>query len=481
LSADTLTAWKYHTATSHSLQSVANDRGGLDWPNQPLPFKIYESVSPLPLGVDSIARSAGEGGVKLETLAHLCLYANGITKVIRGHPFRAAACTGALYHIELYLICQDVPGLQAGVYHYAAHDHSFRQLRQGDFRQALIDASGNEPSIAQAPAIIVCTSTFWRNAWKYRARAYRHCFWDSGTVLANLFALTANPFGAAEAHAIPARLVLGFADAAVNRLLEVNPDHEAALCLIALGTDPQPAPPSPPIEPLNLPTQRLSPSETDYPLIRETHAASSLQTGSDAAAWRALSHHPSAVSAPASVPNRPIEDVIRGRGSARRFLPAPIELAQLQTMLQAARRRPPSDIELALTDTYVIVNAVDGLASGTYYLGDDLEQLRPGDFRNVAGFLALGQGLAADAAVNVYSLANLHTVLETYGDRGYRAAQLEGGIIGGNLYLAAYSLGLGATGLTFFDDDVIRFFAPHAANKSVMFLTAIGQPLRRQL
>jgi len=50
---------------------------------------------------------------------------------------------------------------------------------------------------------------------------------------------------------------------------------------------------------------------------------------------------------------------------------------------------------------------------------------------------------------------------------------------GGKLYLAAYALGLGATGLTFFDDDVTRFFSPHAAGKSVMFLDAIGHPARR--
>ena len=39
---------------------------------------------------------------------------------------------------------------------------------------------------------------------------------------------------------------------------------------------------------------------------------------------------------------------------------------------------------------------------------------------------------------------------------------------------------LGATGLTFFDDDVTAFFSPHAAGKSVMFLIALGQPARRR-
>jgi hypothetical protein len=52
--------------------------------------------------------------------------------------------------------------------------------------------------------------------------------------------------------------------------------------------------------------------------------------------------------------------------------------------------------------------------------------------------------------------------------------QLEAGILGGKLYLGAYALRLGATGLTFFDDDVIRFFSPHAEGKSAIFLVAVG-------
>ena len=49
----------------------------------------------------------------------------------------------------------------------------------------------------------------------------------------------------------------------------------------------------------------------------------------------------------------------------------------------------------------------------------------------------------------------------------------------GKAYLAAYALRLGATGLTFFDDDVTAFFSPHAAGKSVMFLNALGPGARR--
>ncbi len=43
-----------------------------------------------------------------------------------------------------------------------------------------------------------------------------------------------------------------------------------------------------------------------------------------------------------------------------------------------------------------------------------------------------------------------------------------------------YALHSGATGLTFFDDEVTAFFSPHAAGKSLMFLIALGQPLKKR-
>jgi hypothetical protein len=44
----------------------------------------------------------------------------------------------------------------------------------------------------------------------------------------------------------------------------------------------------------------------------------------------------------------------------------------------------------------------------------------------------------------------------------------------------AYAPRLPATGLTFFDDDVIDFLSPHAKGKSAIFLLAIGKPLKRK-
>src|SRR5262249_48680746 len=92
-----------------------------------------------------------------------------------------------------------------------------------------------------------------------------------------------------------------------------------------------------------------------------------------------------------------------------------------------------------------------------------------------ARHLGLQQDLPGDASVDVFFLANLDPILERFGNRGYRAVQLEAGILGGKMYLAAYAQRLGATGLTFFDDDVTTFFSPHATGKSAIFLVALGK------
>ena len=137
-----------------------------------------------------------------------------------------------------------------------------------------------------------------------------------------------------------------------------------------------------------------------------------------------------------------------------------------------------------LNNLYLIVHAVDDLPTGAYAFHRDksaLELLKEGSFRQKSGHLGLQQALPADASVDVFLLTDLKQILERYGNRGYRVAQLEAGIIGGRLYLAAYGQRLGASGLTFFDDDVTDFFSPHAAGKSVMFLVALGVPLRRRI
>jgi SagB-type dehydrogenase family enzyme len=441
----------------------------LDWPNQPLPFKIYTSLEPTPLPLTFDVSSSPAGEVDLDAIARLAYFSNGVTRVLRGMAFRAAACTGALFHIELYLVAGGLRDLEAGVYHYGAHDNGLRQLRRGDFRQRLVDATGSEPGIAAAPLVVILTSTWWRNAWKYAARAYRHAFWDSGTILTNLLAVAAG-------QGIPAHVVVGFADGDTNALLDVDPAREAAIALVAIGSGASAPPLSPAVSPLHLPTRALSAHEVDYPQITLAHAVSSLPSGASSAIWRSA-FPPSATPPTVRHEAEPVEAVILRRGSSRRFSHAGVSAAAFQSLLAAATAPVPMDAPVT-TDLYLIVNAVEGIVPGAYLFDRASNQavlLRSGEFRREATYLDLGQSLGGDAAFDAYWLVNL----DALDDRGYRAAQLSAAIEGGQLYLAAYRQALGATGLTFFDDDVTHFFEPHAAGKSVMFLTAVGHPLTR--
>jgi SagB-type dehydrogenase family enzyme len=507
-------AWSYHNATKHSYASIRTNAHSLDFANQPLPFKIYATIDPLPLprdvrqtGVAALSAIAAsvpaqtEAAPDLEAVAQLLYLSAGITRH-KKYPggeiyFRAAACTGALYEVELYLVCGDLAGLPAGVYHFAPAEFTLRQLRAGDYRSVLVKATGGESAIAHAPLTIVCTCTYWRNAWKYQARTYRHFGWDNGTLLANLLAV-------GTALGLPAKVVGGFVDETVNNLLDVDSQREVAFSLVPLGYDSglisQTATRVPAtVSPLGLETVPLSRHEIDYPLMREMHAASSLRSPEEVAAWRdgaevsnlTVREIPPGSAVPlqplsdAEMPRDPIEQVILRRGSARQFSRTPITRTQLSTILDKATRGVAADFlnpgGSQLNSLHLIVHAVEGLATGAYVFHRDrgvLECLKQGDFRSQAGYLGLEQALPADAAVDIFFLADLRPIFERMGNRGYRAVQLEAGILGGNLYLAAYAQHLGATGLTFYDDDVTRFFSPHAEGKSAIFLVALGNSVK---
>jgi SagB-type dehydrogenase family enzyme len=501
-------AWIYHEATKHSYASIRTVAHFLDWANQPMPFKVYPTLEVLNLpaqvhqtGVAALSAIAEHLPAQstavpdLEAIAQLLYLSAGITRT-RNHPggkthFRAAACTGALYEVELYLVCGDITNLPAGVYHFAAAEFGLRMLRAGDCRRVLLEATSGELAVAHAPLIIICTCTYWRNAWKYQTRTYRHFGWDNGTLLANLLAV-------GTALGMPTKLLCGFVDANVNSLIDVDPRREVAFSLVALGHVPGlPNQSLAELAPLGLETIPLSRREVDYPLMREIHAASSLNSTEEVAKWRAgklaISSRPAAETliplqplSDTEMPRDSIEQVIIRRGSSRKFDLSPIRLEQLSTMLERATRGVPADFlspqGTQLNDLYLIVHAVEGLHPGAYAFDRNsraLECLKLGNFRAQAGYLGLEQELPAEAAVDIFFLADLRPILQRFGNRGYRAVQLEAGILGGKLYLGAYAQQLGATGLTFFDDDVIRFFSPHAEGKSAIFLVAVGNSAKR--
>ncbi len=491
-------ARRYHDATMHSPQSVRSGGHGLDWATKPEPFKIYPGLPvvslprdfPVP-AQDALAAISGEPGVtarlNLDTLAALLFSSAGVTKrqVYPGGGtmyFRAAPSTGALYQTEVYVVAAEVAGLEPGVYHFSPGDFTLRRLREGDFRGALAIAAADE-ELAARSATIILSAIYWRNTWKYQARGYRHLFWDSGSMLSNLLA-------AATALDLPARVVTGFVDLEVNGLLALDGEKEGALVLVPVGGQLNAAPPAPVIAAIEPEVIPLSSSEVDYPLLRDAYANSALDSESEVLAWREEARAPSrpppagalvALPAPRPSGGRTLAETIMARGSTREFSGAPIGADELSTALWHATRGWPADVPSGLVDLFLTVHAVEGLEPGAYAYHPDshaLEQITRGDFRERSAYLCLEQPLGGMSSATVFFLADLDSILEAYGNRGYRLANLEAGLIGGRLYLCAYAQRFGATGLTFYDKDVVDFFSPHALGKDAIFVTALGRSVK---
>jgi len=505
LNNDIAATWHYHNGTKHPHGKLMGKLHTYDPAFRPNPYKVFKDLQTTVLPLDkspstpallAISRDIKQEGKNLvpdlNTLARILYFSCGITKTIN-YPrlgnveFRAAACTGALFHIEIYVVCGNLPSLSAGVYHFDPKNMKLELLRKGDYRRVLINASSNNIAIQHAPLILIYSDVFTRNSIKYNTREYRHAFWDCGTIIANTLAICS-------AHKLPTRVILGYVDDLVNSLIDLNKEKEVSLALVPIGfTKEDPTQEIPVISLLNLKTEPLSNYDFDDQEIQKIHESSSLTSGREVKDWLGVTPKikiPSYMENTISldpfkqdkIPPASLEQVIIRRGSAREFLREPISFQQLSTILYYSTMGVPADFlepyESSLINLYLIINAVDGLQPGSYFYHREqnkLELLREGSFRQTAGHLGLDQDLPADGSVAVFFMTDLEKVLKGFGNRGYRAAQLEASILGGKFYLASYAQNVGVTGLTFYDDAVTEFFSPHAKDKSVMFMVVLGK------
>jgi SagB-type dehydrogenase family enzyme len=545
----------YHEATKHSEASLMTSRHYLDFNNKPIPFKIYLELPSITLPISfptpevnalscisgminqrsyhdtnglttttktsrNSNNSSNTPELDAENLAEILFFSAGITREMK-YPYgnyymRAASATGALYPIELYVVCDDISSnLMAGVYHFSPADFSLTQIRKGTYKRYLAAAANNH-DIANSAITVVFTSFAWRNAWKYQSRSYRHWFWDSGVIASNLLATT-------YAMRLPTRIITGFLDDTVNQLLCVEDQREAAIAMAAIGAGSSkdiiaPSQQEKEIDRISfLPIPKIRAlskrGEINYPEIWELNQASKLTSKQEIEGWISNAHRHHQLLSAAShrsqdrgtdsdniiiTPNeleegiknsRSLKETILWRGSSRRFARSNISLTTLKTILYNSSRGVPMDIFRdgnSLLDIYFIANGVDDLTPGAYFYNRNgsvtssntsIEKIKEiASSRNISGYLCLGQSLFRDASVVFFLMTDLQAVLRSLGNRGYRASQFEAGIIAGKIYLAAYALGIGASGSTFFDDAVTEAFSPHASNKNTMIAVGIGVP-----
>lgn len=480
----------YHQRSKHRRDRYAPGPGYLDWASQPDPFRTYAGSERLllPLSADRLTAAYADlrGGtlpppapMTLETIGALFELSLGLSawKQYGGSRWalRCNPSSGNLHPTEGYLIAPALPGLPAGLWHYASRDHALER------RAVPAGATGTRLS----GCFVGLSSIHWREAWKYGMRAFRYCQHDCGHAIAAVGY-------AAGALGWQARLVSRPSDAELASLLGLDreadfedAEREVPDCLlwVAPGTS---AAPLGEIAALlhgarwQGRANRLSDSHRIWPDIDHAeHASRKPATPVDGALAPCV--------LPPLAPPRlhlPAAALIRRRRSAVAFdaataMPRDVFFGMLDALLPRAAPpwsawdEPPA-VHLAL-----FVHRVDGLDPGLYLLLRDaaaepvlraalrpdwlwrrlgpahlpLFLLLPYDLGDAARMISCHQDIAADSCFSLGMLARMDDVAgEPW---RYRRRYWECGLVGQALYLEAEAAGLRGTGIgCFFDDDM---------------------------
>ncbi len=539
---DTRFALDYHEKTKHSVISIMNSHYQIDWNDRPLSYKTYINKLPVKvltthfsipdmntiLSINKIHPQNTEYNKKdrkiisnysdknkiesknltLQVLSMILFFIGGITRIIKNNDniyyMRTAPATGALYPIEIYIICKNFSSdLTPGIYHFNPIEFSLEKIRDGDYTKIITEAIADNQEVHDSPLLMIFTSIAWRNAWKYQDRSYRHWFWDAGVITANLLATNIS-------CGIDSKIFLGFIDDKLDQLLGLEKEKEATVAIVAFKIKPIPSntnnidlKSNTENNLTSMSTFPISKVEKSYPFIWKTHQSSKLFNKEEVFEWTnsALNQtnefkdkekqplYKNKILKRYDFPNAckittfpSLGETILKRGSTRKFSRSPISSSILSNILFNSTRGIPMDFKKdtqTLTDIYLIINDVNGIDKGGYFYNQEensLNLINAHTSRDLSGYACLDQPLFSDASVVLFLMANLYKIVEILGNRGYRAAQFEAGIILGKIYLSAYAHSIGASGSTFYDDIVTDIFLPHSSDKNTMIAVGIGNP-----
>jgi SagB-type dehydrogenase family enzyme len=487
----TMTWREYHESTKHSVDSLRRAPHVLDWANMPDPFRHYEGVPVLDLPADppipetsaldvlhGAARStpAGDGST---FLSQLLFYSAAISASKRvpstGHRYalRVNPSSGNLHPTEFHFLTRGLKEWPDGLYHYLPSAHMAEQRVTGDLEVKLAGSP--------APIVFVLTSIAWREAWKYRDRAYRYCLHDMGHAWQAL-ALASQAIGCDS-------LAVGhFSDDEIAQFCCL-PEDEWPMLILELRERSIPVRESDACETVwyGGHANQLSKERMVYPRIDEIHGVTKFSKRACSGIF-AVEPAPTGSGEiklpPPASSTRAFGEVARMRRSALDFLGGmqSMSLAELSAILAAATRPFSADFGGAhFIQLYLYAHRVDGLEPGVYKFWHEraeLEQIKTGDQRVAAAGLSLGQELAGNACVALSMIGDLERAVRAHGDRGYRYVHFEAGAIGHRLYLAGEALGLGATGIgAFYDEEVHRHLELTPKQGQVVYHFAIGYPV----
>ncbi len=193
---------RYHERTKHHFNRFAPGPGGLDWANQPDPFRRYAEApltrlpilkadeEPLSPRYDSLYEPGAVASVpmSIRALSRLLEYALALSawKQAGGTRWalRVNPSSGNLHPTEGYVLIGGIAelGEAPGLFHYAPAEHGLE--RRADCPPALFGRLMR--GLPPQAFLVGLSSVYWREAWKYGERAFRYCQHDAGHAIGTL-------------------------------------------------------------------------------------------------------------------------------------------------------------------------------------------------------------------------------------------------------------------------------------------------------
>ena len=175
---------------------------------------------------------------------------------------------------------------------------------------------------------------------------------------------------------------------------------------------------------------------------------------------------------------------IRRRRSTRVFAPGHLPVEAVGRILAHAHPRPDApdprvDLLPELLRSWLVVAGVNDMESGVYRYDPRRHvaiPVRRGNPRDALHRSCLWQELGRDCAFAVVHTVDLPAAVATHGERVYRTAHLDAGLIGQRLNMAALRLGYGASGIGGFFDEFLNSLVLLGPEHAVLYVTTIGVP-----
>lgn len=182
-----------------------------------------------------------------------------------------------------------------------------------------------------------------------------------------------------------------------------------------------------------------------------------------------------------------VERAIHNRRSIRSYSNVPMTLAEVSQLLWSAQgitdpswnlRTAPSAGALYPLEIYVVVGNVIDLEKGIYKYdpkNHELKLILKGEKRMDLASSALGQSSIVDGAIVLVFAAVFERTTVKYGERGIKYVYMEVGHSAQNVYLQAYTLGLGTVVIGAFYDDKVKKALNMLENENPLYIMPIGK------